>query len=378
MASVFSRNSLEHAVAGSAGTVLATLLLFPLERLKTLLQVDARSARANAGLYNVCLRVLREEGAHGLYRGCGPMLRTVGSSNFLYFFLFEGLKEPLAAAAGRPEGVVGPYETLVSSAIAGALNMIVTEPLWRACVIAQAASLPASSLSDPLLPPCVSSPSLGPKWNGDDLEVPPASLMSDDNLGEGSAFPASRGLRLPLRQFSSVIQGEPGLLVIVWRLWRAEGLMSLWRGLGSSLWLVTNPVIQFFVYDLLKALGGEAAAAAEDSSAAEAFVRGAFAKALATVLTFPLQVAQSRLRAARDRGGNVVNPELQGMVPCLRAVIRESGLGGLYLGLSAKLLQTVTHAAFMFAFYEKVHWAIRRMSRKARRRIIRRVRPLLQ
>ena len=55
----------------------------------------------------------------------------------------SGFQEPLANFAGQPEGVVGPYETLVASALAGALNMAVTEPLWRACVIAQA-TVPAA------------------------------------------------------------------------------------------------------------------------------------------------------------------------------------------------------------------------------------------
>eukprot|EP00913_Durusdinium_trenchii_P003889 g3598.t1 len=87
MPPLFSVCSFEHAISGSTGTVLATLLLFPLERLKTLLQVDPEAYR---GLYDVLRRVLRDEGASGLYTGCTPMLQTVGSSNFLYFFLFQG------------------------------------------------------------------------------------------------------------------------------------------------------------------------------------------------------------------------------------------------------------------------------------------------
>lgn len=225
------------------------------------------------------------------------MLQTVGTSNFLYFFLFEGLKEPLAQLAQRPEGVVGPYETLASSAIAGALNMCITEPLWKACVVSQA--LPAS------------------------------------------------GKTL-------------GVLGTVCHMWAAEGPRALWRGLSTSLWLVSNPVIQFFVYDWLKALRLDS-----DITALQAFSLGAFAKALATLLTFPMQVAQSRLRLA-GRGGSA-GPDLAGMIPCLRAVFHEKGFAGLYVGLLPKLVSTVTQAAFMFAFYEKVHAAIRRMSRQGLR-----------
>jgi len=128
------------------------------------------------------------------------------------------------------------------------------------------------------------------------------------------------------------------------------------------LWLVTNPVIQFFAYDMLKAIRLRST----DVSAAEAFLMGALAKALATVLTFPLQVAQSRLRAVR--GQTSLPPELRGMVVCLQSVYRTNGVAGLYFGLVPKLLQTVTTAAFMFAFYEKIHVVIRRATRNVLQR----------
>merc|ERR1712100_924030 len=93
---------------------------------------------------------------------------------------------------------------------------------------------------------------------------------------------------------------------------------------------------------------------------------GAVAKAVATILTFPLQVAQSRLRAVKKGSnqnlGSNRQPELQGMVPCLHAIWLEGGIRRLYAGLGTKLLQTVTQAAFLFAFYEKVHRVIRSSS----------------
>mmetsp|Transcript_127066 Transcript_127066/g.220152 ORF Transcript_127066/g.220152 Transcript_127066/m.220152 type:complete len:360 (-) Transcript_127066:205-1284(-) len=341
MSGVLSRNSLEHAAAGTAGSVLATCLLFPLERLKTLSQLEDG---AGSGLRDVCMRVLQDEGIMGFYRGCWPMLQTVGVSNFLYFFLFEGLKEPLAIAAGQPEGEVGPYETLLSSAIAGSLNMCLTEPLWRACIVVQARSRALSS-----------------RLRAMSSEFPPKSPKSPAGAGDVAAGVSSTPWE---RQITPLNKGRRNSNVfgMVAHISVAEGPRSLWRGLGSSLWLVVNPVIQFWVYDVLKAMRRSAV----DVSSLEAFCMGAVAKAIATIATFPLQVAQSRLRAARDRGTDVDvrRPELQGMVPCLRAIVKESGFAGLFSGLLPKLLQTVTQAACMFAFYEKIHWAIRRYSRR--------------
>lgn len=352
MSGVLSRNSLEHAAAGTAGSVLATCLLFPLERLKTLSQLEFG---AGSGLHDVCMRVLQDEGVMGFYRGCWPMLQTVGMSNFLYFFLFEGLKEPLAIAAGQPEGEVGPYETLLSSAIAGSLNMCLTEPLWRACIVVQARSRALS----------------------DSLRKTSPELMAQSPAGAGDIAAGVSSMPAPERQISLTTDSKgrrPGdVFGMVAHISMAEGPRSLWRGLSSSLWLVANPVIQFWVYDVLKALRRSAM----DISSLEAFCMGAVAKAIATIATFPLQVAQSRLRAARDRGTDVDErkPELQGMVPCLRAIVKESGFAGLFSGLVPKLVQTVTQAACMFAFYEKIHWAIRRYSQR-QLRMTRRMRAL--
>jgi len=300
--------------------VLATLLLFPLERAKTLLQLDGDRQK---GLLTILLQVLRGEGPRGLYRGCPPMLQTVGTSNFIYFFLFEGLKERLAQAAGLQEGEVGPYQTLAAASIAGSLNMAVTEPLWRACVVAQA---------------------------------------QQTNIAGGGASSSTNAC------CREMVVGQNGVFYIVARMWRAEGPSALWRGLSSSLWLVLNPVIQFFVYDMLKGMF----ATSDGISSAMASSIGAVAKAIATLLTFPLQVAQSRLRNAQksDRCGDGTKPELLGMAPCLHAILVERGFLGFYVGLLPKLIQTVTHAALMFTIYEKLHWLIRRFSRKGMRRLM--------
>ncbi len=61
---------------------LSVMVSWTLRRLATLVTI----ARLTIVL-DLCVICVR-----GLYRGCGPMLQTVTSSNFLYFFLFEGLK----------------------------------------------------------------------------------------------------------------------------------------------------------------------------------------------------------------------------------------------------------------------------------------------
>jgi len=77
-----------------------------------------------------------------------------------------------------------------------------------------------------------------------------------------------------------------------------EGVKALWGGTASSLMLVTNPVIHFVVYDKVKLVIG---AGKKHLSPGEIFVIGAVAKALATIFTYPIQVAQSIQRAVKDK-----------------------------------------------------------------------------
>ena len=125
---------------------------------------------------------------------------------------------------------------------------------------------------------------------------------------------------------------------------RCEGWWEQWRGTGVSLWLVANPAIQYTCYEALKLrMIRRQRRALTD---VEVFLLGAISKALATVLTYPLQVAQTRLRKA----GN----GYKGTLDCLGKVYNEEGVKGLFGGLSSKLMQSVLTAALMLLVYERI------------------------
>ena len=159
-------------------------------------------------------------------------------------------------------------------------------------------------------------------------------------------------------------------LEIVRELIRREGVGALWSGLAPSLWLVSNPTIQFLVYERLKAIIGP------DAHPLRTFLIAALAKLISTTTTYPLQVAQTRLRCQRQPAITTEEveppptaptptrksppprppspPAPQGILDCLRELYEERGLEGLYAGLSSKLAFTVAAAAFMFAVYERL------------------------
>ena len=157
---------------------------------------------------------------------------------------------------------------------------------------------------------------------------------------------------------------------------RTLGLRHLWQGTAASLLLVSNPVLQFFCYEQIKALRLSSLQRRSPSqperpnlSALDAFVLGALAKAIATASTYPLQLAQAvlRMQMKRQNSGDATStttdsqarlPAKKSVVQCLMSIYARDGFRGLYTGMNAKLLQTVLTAAFTFLTYEQIIAAV--------------------
>eukprot|EP00957_Ditylum_brightwellii_P035084 2659898-Ditylum_brightwellii.AAC.1 len=106
-------------------------------------------------------------------------------------------------------------------------------------------------------------------------------------------------------------QQNQSLWLEIMEIAKQEGILQLWSGTTASLLLVSNPAIQHFLYDVLKSKlivwkqqrqrqqrgrgsmsssgGGKGMALMRPL---EAFIIGAIAKAIATIVTYPMQLAQ--------------------------------------------------------------------------------------
>ena len=150
-----------------------------------------------------------------------------------------------------------------------------------------------------------------------------------------------------------------------------EGIHQLWHGTVSSLLLVSNPAIQYFLYEQIRVWilgiksrrhGSGSARGSMQLTAMEAFVFGALSKTVATVITYPLQLGQVliRLRKNEVKDLDQADPssmeleEYNGMVDCLYQQYTRGGFSSLFQGMSSKLLQTVGQSAFIFVTYEQM------------------------
>ncbi|KAB7501123.1 Peroxisomal membrane protein PMP34, partial [Armadillidium nasatum] len=183
----------------------------------------------------------------GLYRGLLPVIQSLYCSNFVYFYTFHALK----SVSNREKSAV---KNLLLGMIAGCVNVLATTPLW---VVNTRIKMQGT-----------------------------ASRMNKDSKAK-----------------------YKGLLHGLLRIWKEEGVSSLWAGTLSSLILVINPAIQFMTYEAVK----------------------------------------------KKHGHNYVGlDEKAGIISMTMYIIRLQGARGLFKGLEAKILQTVLTAALMFVFYEKI------------------------
>lgn len=132
-----------------------------------------------------------------------------------------------------------------------------------------------------------------------------------------------------------------GLVKIIKR----EGFAALWSGTIPSLVLVTNPAVQFMIFEMLKRNLKEMLDKKE-LSPFHIFALGAISKSVSTVMSYPLQVVQSKKRYGSPDVKN------KSMTDILGDLVKT---GTLYKGMEAKLMQTVMTTALMYVFYERIY-----------------------
>jgi adenine nucleotide transporter 17 len=234
----------DHAVAGSFSSVLVFAALYPLDVARTRQQsTQANTLSSNVGVLRSLQQLYQQEGLPGLYSGLHANLVSIGTSQCLYFFFYELLKDvassfilqdtrpnsrrPSSSPSSRLSSL---FQDLIVAFVAGTINATVTCPMWVA-----ATRLKLSSSNDPTVAP------------------PTFAQALVDVVSSGDA----------------------------------------WRGLGPSLILCTNPALQYGIYEQLKGTvlrawakrGPPGRVAGEILNPMPAFVIGAISKSIATVAT---------------------------------------------------------------------------------------------
>ncbi|CCG82322.1 putative Peroxisomal carrier protein [Taphrina deformans PYCC 5710] len=303
------------ALAGSLGAVFANAVVYPLDIIKTRIQVQKRKVSQDGtqdggtgtidgehytSALDALEKMVKQEGISGLYAGIAGGLFGTASQNFAYFYWYTFVRDAYTARVP----IISTSMELVLGAVAGALSTIFTIPI-SVCTTRQQT--------------------------------------------------ASKSRRRNLWGTVQEVIGE-------------DGITGLWRGLRPSLVLCVNPAITYGLFQILKKrIVGEA-----KLTPGQAFVVGALSKTVATVVTYPYIMAKVRMQH-KDEDPTVAHAQKSlSAIGILTKIVQENGLLGLYKGMDTQISKAVLTQAILFYFrelftkYTMVAFALLRQARARR------------
>lgn len=311
------KHGLLHMFAGSIAGVTQKVILQPLDLVKTRLQVqDGKGKHEYRGIGHAIRTIMQREGAAGLYRGLTPNLIAAGTSWGVYFFTYNRFKEQaksiLRARHPNQEIHLGPLHNLLCAACSGICSTFVVNPI---------------------------------------------SMIKTRMQLQGRDVTAATG-----RVYNGVFDAFRRII-------NEEGFLSLYRGIGPSLFLVSNGAIQFMCYEELKVFVTKYISKTspnEELGTVHWLIMGALAKMISTTITYPMNVTRARLyqrkpdelviqsSSSQSNTKKAPDGKYKNMFDCIKSIMKNEGYRGFYRGLTPQLLKTAPASAITFCVYETV------------------------
>ncbi|CAK3965073.1 Peroxisomal adenine nucleotide transporter 1 [Lecanosticta acicola] len=302
------------ALAGSAGALVANAMVYPLDIVKTRLQVQVKRNEKDThvdhdshvhyeGTLHAIQHIVQEEGMHGLFQGMTGNLLGVVSTNFAYFYWYGFIRTLYHKRIAKSDAPAGTLVELSLGAFAGALAQIFTIP----------------------------------------ISVITTRQQTQRKDERKNMFATAK----------EIVDGP-------------EGVAGLWRGIKASMVLVVNPSITYGAYERLRTLlfPGKTSLAPHES-----FLLGALSKMMATVATQPLIIAKVGLQGNPPPQRN--GKPFKSFVEVMQFVLERDGFLGLYKGIGPQLLKGFLVQGILMMTKERVELlfvllfrAVRKMRRE--------------
>jgi solute carrier family 25 protein 16 len=189
---------------------------------------------------------------------------------------------------------------------------------------------------------------------GDEAKLS-VKFVAKSFLAGGAAGMCAKTAVAPLDRVKILLQAQSrqyrhlGVLAALRQVVREEGAAALFRGNGAQMARIfPYGALQFTTFEVLKQLlPGLGVHGLRKEAHAMKFVAGGLAGLVAVAATFPLDTIRARL--AFQVAGEL---RYSGILHTGRTIVKESGVAGLYRGLSPTLVGIVPYAGLSFYCFE--------------------------
>jgi len=301
-------------LAGFVAGVLNALAVGPLDVVKARQQIQrnlitkesassSKSQTTNSvryqGTINSLIRIHKEEGIRGLYRGFQPTLIGYAPAWAIYFTCYNKGRDKLKQ---NYPNLSKDIIVVISAVGSGAIANTVTNPIW----------------------------------------VIRTRLQTQEHVQ-----------RKP--EYHGTFDAARTIL-------KKEGYLAFYKGMVPSMWGLIHVAVQFPLYEKLKLFlnihDDQKKIHLSIEDAAKLILASSTAKLIASLSTYPLEVIRTRMQVQRSDGKP---PHYSTLFGSFRMIIKEEGVRGLYAGLATNLLRVVPACAITFTTYEVVHRELLRL-----------------
>ncbi|KAJ9612327.1 mitochondrial FAD carrier protein flx1 [Cladophialophora chaetospira] len=288
-------------IAGLSAGLVSTIIVHPLDIIKTRLQVDTSSHPLLNSSRAVFRDIIRNEGPTrlaALYRGLSPNLVGNSAGWALYFLWYREAQDAIRSLRGyAPEQQLTSVDYLTASSASGILSAILTNPIW----------------------------------------VVKTRMLSTSATQVGA---------------------YPGLIHGLRAIYKTEGVRGFFHGLTPTLFGVTHGALYFTAYEKIK-LWRKRSKQSETLSNVDTIVASSLSKTFAGTLTYPHQLVRARMQTYDPSAITYVRGP--GLVALIKQIWVNEGLVGYYKGLFPNLLRVVPSTCVTFLVYENTRWALPRL-----------------
>jgi hypothetical protein len=294
--------ALGHALAGSTGTAISNIVVFPLDLIITRLQVqrlfrgNQESADSDSDRYRdvidaACKIYAREGGISAFYTGVAQDTAKSIADAFLFFLAYNFLRRRglrgRTTAHGKVAKTLPILDELGVGMAAGAFSKFFTTPISNIVTRKQIINMLAS--------------------------------------------------RAHFRNKTALKPAKSTVFSIASDIYTTKGLVGFWSGYSATLILTLNPSLTFLFHNTLN----RALLRRSEPSARATFLLAAISKALASAITYPFSLAKARSQAdgKYERDSGLPTTHSKTVFGSLWTIAQMQGIGALYEGVTGEVIK---------------------------------------